>query len=115
MIAASQNDFEEFGVDQSTLDEMKQVCGNGPGRRASLPALSIVARTLSDSVPLSRISLLIDYFPSRYFSHRRFLRASPAGGMAAWRVLLGLAESGAELPVGLARSGGRPHYLGHFL
>jgi hypothetical protein len=26
VIQASQNDFEEFGVDQSTLDEMKQVC-----------------------------------------------------------------------------------------
>ena len=25
---ASQNDFEEFGVDQSTLTEMRQVCGN---------------------------------------------------------------------------------------
>ena len=28
VIQASQNDFEEFGVDYSTLDEMKQVCGN---------------------------------------------------------------------------------------
>ena len=25
---ASQNDFEEFGVDQSTLTEMREVCGN---------------------------------------------------------------------------------------
>jgi hypothetical protein len=44
VIAASQNDFEEFGVDQSTLDEMKQVRGDLPERRCPLrrfPSLSL--------------------------------------------------------------------------
>lgn len=36
VIAASKNDFDEFGVDQSTLDEMKQVCGNYRGGACSL-------------------------------------------------------------------------------
>jgi hypothetical protein len=35
--------------------------------------------------------------------------------MAALSGLLGLAESGAEMPGGLANIGGRPQYLGHFL
>lgn len=37
VIQASQNDFEEFGVDQSTLDEMKQVCGSLAGVPAIAP------------------------------------------------------------------------------
>ena len=38
VIQASQNDFEESGVDQSTLDEMKQVCCNLAAISAIAPA-----------------------------------------------------------------------------
>jgi hypothetical protein len=35
VVQASQNDFEEFGVDHSTLDEMKQVCDSLAATRLS--------------------------------------------------------------------------------
>ena len=38
VIQASQNDFEEFGVDQSTLDEMKQVSYNLAAMSTTAPA-----------------------------------------------------------------------------
>jgi transcription initiation factor TFIIA large subunit len=40
VIQASQNDFEEFGVDQTTLDEMKQVRDSLVGYPAIEPSLS---------------------------------------------------------------------------
>jgi transcription initiation factor TFIIA large subunit len=39
VIQASQNDFEEFGVDQSTLDEMKTVCDSLASHSAPAPLL----------------------------------------------------------------------------
>ncbi|KAF5846128.1 hypothetical protein GGP41_008594 [Bipolaris sorokiniana] len=43
VIQASQNDFEESGVDQSTLEEMKQVCCNLASILAVAPFLASVA------------------------------------------------------------------------
>ena len=40
VIQTSQNDFEEFGVDQSTLEEMKQVRDSLVGYPAIAPSLS---------------------------------------------------------------------------
>lgn len=54
MIAASQNDFEEFGVDQSTLDEMKQVCDEIAGAQVSAAHLSFVAAAPSVFISLSQ-------------------------------------------------------------
>jgi hypothetical protein len=41
VIATSQNDFEESGVDHTTLDEMKQVCCNLASSSASAPSFSL--------------------------------------------------------------------------
>lgn len=41
VIQTSQNDFEESGVDHSTLDEMKQVCCNLASISASAPSFSL--------------------------------------------------------------------------
>lgn len=43
VIQASQNDFEESGVDQSTLEEMKQVCCNLASILALAPFLASIA------------------------------------------------------------------------
>jgi hypothetical protein len=41
VIQASQNDFEEFGVDTTTLEEMKQVRDSLVGYPATAPSLSL--------------------------------------------------------------------------
>lgn len=99
MIQASQNDFEEFGVDQSTLDEMKQVRGELPQRAPVFlsllqPSAPFLCRTRAHFS--SRVTIVVN---------RHRYRSADGG---AWQPggSLGLAESGAELPGGLARSGG---------
>ena len=49
----SNNDFEEFGVDQSTLEEMRQVRGKLREQKTLLKSSFIVANTFSTS-PLSQ-------------------------------------------------------------
>jgi transcription initiation factor TFIIA large subunit len=52
VIQASNNDFEESGVDQSTLDEMKQVCDSLAATRPShLPSV-IAAPSSRFTTPL---------------------------------------------------------------
>jgi hypothetical protein len=83
VVQTSQNDFEESGVDHSTLDEMKQVCCNltDPGHRA---CLSFVAAPLSRSVV---IALLV--FP--ILSAKDFLALfSLAAAIARWPPGLGV-------------------------
>ena len=77
MIAASQNDFEEFGVDQSTLDEMKQVRGDLAGRRRPMRRFPSLSQPLPSFISLSRRAqsfsssccLLLSLFNA--YSHRR--------------------------------------------
>ncbi|KAF1914394.1 transcription factor IIA, alpha/beta subunit-domain-containing protein [Ampelomyces quisqualis] len=48
VISASENDFEEFGVDQTTLNEMRQVCAwltGNPAYRTFLSAVAAAARS----------------------------------------------------------------------
>ncbi|KAF2112041.1 transcription factor IIA, alpha/beta subunit-domain-containing protein, partial [Lophiotrema nucula] len=84
VIQASQNDFEEFGVDHSTLDELKQVCGNIPEPRVRLPPLSLVAAAFQSFLPLwPTLSFLFGRFVS--FIALLSLVSHRLGGMAAWR------------------------------
>ena len=69
MIKASQNDFEEFGVDQSTLDEMKQVRDRLAASPAIAPSLnSWQHRAATPLLCLSSMSLSFcqKYFPVVY-------------------------------------------------
>ncbi|KAF2471001.1 TFIIA-domain-containing protein [Lindgomyces ingoldianus] len=95
VIQASQNDFEEFGVDQSTLDEMKEVCGN---ISVLLPSLFIDATAFSFSRPMSHC--VCCYFPLKKKTRSLFLLAlcRRRERYAAWHWLeVRLGESGAEV------------------
>jgi transcription initiation factor TFIIA large subunit len=110
VIQASQNDFEEFGVDQSTLDEMKQVCHSSLAVCISSCVFPII----------TALPLLLSLRQHEYCGFHRLLRFSIVFAVLrtvqCCRLTWGgwAAESGAELPVGLA-SWGRPQYLDHLL
>jgi hypothetical protein len=63
VIAASQNDFEEFGVDQSTLDEMKQVCDSlaAPGYYPFPAVTAVRSRAVLSFVVLSFQSITVGF------------------------------------------------------
>lgn len=114
MIASSQNDFEEFGVDSATLDELKQVCVQYvlcPGS-CSPTQLHSPFFFISDS-PL-RCAILYSSFPTVDFAVLWLFGALQSRKHCSLGGLLGLAESGAEYRRSRKESG-RPQYLGHFL
>jgi hypothetical protein len=105
VIAASANDFEEMGVDPSTLDEMKQVSGKTRERRMLLASPC--------SQRPSFLSACDSYVPAFSFWSNAvllFMRRAHSQlrtGLVAWHcVVLGGAESGAELPAVSQRDGG---------
>jgi|TARA_R110002003_G_scaffold112_25_gene9766 hypothetical protein len=101
VVQASQNDFEEFGVDQSTLDEMKQVCDSlAEARLSHLPFRHGSTAQARQAPHLSFLSFL---FPSNPFIPSSALR--PRRGDAACSGVDEAAESGAELPAGFAGRG----------
>lgn len=68
VIQASQNDFEEFGVDQTTLEEMKQVRDSLVGYPAIAPSHSSSHGCNAQSLrALNALSCLF-LFPSNYSS-----------------------------------------------
>jgi hypothetical protein len=97
VIQASQNDFEESGVDQSTLEEMKQVCCNLARRWAVAPLSPREGGRVFSASASCFIRRLLASFSAR----------CDDGAMAAWLWGSWAAESGAELPVGLAAVRGR--------
>jgi hypothetical protein len=110
VIQASQNDFEEFGVDQSTLDEMKQVrCNTACIWLLALLSLHRRAFPMFHHLP-ARGCFLLASCPVASIAASSLLRC--AGGV----VLPGLgvdgaAESGARWVAG-SRKLGAPQYLG---
>jgi hypothetical protein len=95
-------------VDQSTLDEMKQVCHG-----------SLVACTFLPRQPITSASILVSCMSKLYFllfchplQIPSFSLRFGYGDVAAWLGVDGRPKAGRELPVSLA-SRGRPQYLGH--
>jgi hypothetical protein len=80
VIQASQNDFEEFGVEPTTLEEMKSVRCNPAAIRLSRHPL---ASTATPSQCIFRFSHFIFFF---FFSHfsTSSLRFLEDGGDAFW-------------------------------
>lgn len=73
------------------------------------PLLSSLFLIAAPSPSFTSLSQRQPSFPHRFLSISVLICAAflSAGGLAAWRCeVLGLAESGAELPVGLAKIGG---------
>ncbi|KAF2030536.1 TFIIA-domain-containing protein [Setomelanomma holmii] len=86
VVQASQNDFEEFGVDQSTLDEMKQVCD-------CLAAARLCCASTAPLFPAFALFVQTVLLSSAF---RDDVATLPGLGVE------GAAESGAGLPAGFA-------------
>jgi hypothetical protein len=94
VIQASNNDFEEFGVDQSTLDEMKQVrCALPAGAPGAAAPISLMVASALRTFSLSHAVAFRLY--SVLWSTDIDFAARTGGG---WQPggMLGLAKSGAE-------------------
>lgn len=86
VIAASRNDFEEMGVDNNTLEELKQVCGDlslGPGR-SLFPCIVPPSLSLFLSVASFNLSLA---FPSSFrpFSFSSSFSFQGNRAFSSWR------------------------------
>lgn len=94
VIQASQNDFEESGVDQSTLEEMKQVCCN----------LATVA-AVAPSLPLRRSST---HLPRRHGGPARPCAALARFSWQPGRILHGIdGARGDDCAMAAGLGGGR--------
>jgi hypothetical protein len=85
VVQTSQNDFEESGVDHSTLDEMKQVCCNLAALRLSRLPLRCrsSAQSLHRHVAFSPSRLICKTFPRIVFAR------CGDRTMAAWLGVMG--------------------------
>lgn len=117
MIAASQNDFEEFGIDQSTLDEMKQVRGAFAVRRMLFAPPVLCLSTSPSSISFFRRRIVVRLFFGQllYFHVSLVVRMAGSAQMAACHcVVLGGAKSGAESP-DVSQERGPLSIWGHFI
>jgi hypothetical protein len=81
VVQTSQNDFEESGVDHSTLDEMKQVCCNLAAFQAITPSFSL---SLHHSVAPSSCSFFYSPFLFVEHSFASFYARCNDRATAAW-------------------------------